>query len=103
MNDESRRLLEKGAHAIHSADVLLSAEEPDSAAGRAYYALFGEHFAKPGIVNPRFHRILLDAFESRLQADYEADTPVPAEQAAIFIDHAREFLLEANSLPPRYR
>ena len=40
MNDESRRLLEKGAHAIHSADVLLSAEEPDSAAGRAYYACF---------------------------------------------------------------
>jgi uncharacterized protein (UPF0332 family) len=60
------------------------------------HALFGEHLAKPGIVDPRFHRILLDTFESRLQADYEVDIPVPAEQAAIFIDYAREFLLEAN-------
>ena len=120
MNGESRRLLEKATHAIHAAEVLLSAEEPDSAAGRAYYAcfyvakafladrglhshkhsgvhaLFGEHFAKPGFVDPKFHRILLDAFESRLQADYGVDLPVPAEQAAMFIDHAREFLLEAN-------
>ena len=60
------------------------------------HALFGEHFAKPGFVDPKFHRILLDAFESRLQADYEVDPPVPAAQAAIFIDYARQFLLEAN-------
>ena len=70
---------------------------PDSAAGRVYYAMFyiaeallydqdlefskhsavhaayGKHFAKTGVLEPKFHRWLLDAFNTRIQTDYGFD------------------------------
>jgi len=33
-------------------------------------AAFGEHFVKPGLIEPRYGRILHDAFEARLDSDY---------------------------------
>lgn len=68
----------KAHHAIHAAEILLGEGESDAAAGRAYYAmfyissallaesglestkhsgvhaLFGEHFAKPARIDPKF-------------------------------------------------
>ena len=83
MKEQNRKLLDKAARAIHAAEVLLAAGEVDFAAGRAYYAmfyaaeallyerglrsrkhsgvhsLFGEHFAKPGLIGAKFHRWLV--------------------------------------------
>ena len=94
MKEPSRKLLDKASRSIHAAEVLLAASEVDFAAGRAYYAmfytaeallyerglrsrkhsgvhsLFGEHFAKPGLIDPKFHRWLVTAFNRRLQGDY---------------------------------
>lgn len=117
MKDATRKLLEKGKSAIHAAEVLLQANEVEFAAGRAYYAmlyvakalltehgvragrkhssvhaLFGEHFAKTGAFDSKFHRWLIDAFDQRLLGDYEIEVTITAEQVQEIIQQAREFL-----------
>lgn len=120
MRDETRKFLDKAARAIHAAETLLRDGEADFAAGRAYYAMFyvaeallserglrfrkhggvhgafGEHFARTGNLDPKFHRWLLDAFDRRLQADYGIEATVTPDEAQATIDQAREFLDQAR-------
>ncbi len=122
MSEHSARLLKKARHAIRAAEILLRESENDSAARRAYYAmfyiasallaehsleskkhsgvhaLFGEHFAKPGYIDPKFHRFLLDAFDRRIQADYGFEILISGEEVATTVDQAREFLEQAERL-----
>jgi uncharacterized protein (UPF0332 family) len=121
LKEQTRKLLDKSAHAIRAARLLLENDETDFAAGRAYYAmfyaaeallceegrrsrshsgvhsLFGEQFAKSGRLDPKFHRWLLDAFDQRLQGDYgfDATTLTPAEVERT-IEQAAEFLAAAE-------
>lgn len=116
MKEESRRLLEKAERALHAAETLMKAGDAEFAAGRAYYAMlhaaqallrekdlryrkhasvhaaYGQHFAKTGLLDPKYHRWLLDAFDERLQGDYETDVAFEPEAVSRWIDQAREFL-----------
>lgn len=120
MKPESRRLLDKAARAIHAAEILLREGDADFAAGRAYYAMFysaqallferglqfrkhgavhgafGEHLIRSGILDARFHRWLLDAFDVRIQGDYGVDAVVSPEETRAMIDQAGELLREAE-------
>ncbi len=122
MKNQSQLLLEKARHAIHAAEILLREKETDFAAGRVYYAMFytasalltehglestkhsgihaafGEHFAKQGRIDPKFHRFLLDAFDRRLQADYGFEAVITAEEVIVTIGQAREFLVHVENL-----
>jgi uncharacterized protein (UPF0332 family) len=114
------KLLEKAGRAIRAAEVLLGKGDAEFAAGRAYYAMFyvaeallnemdlrfqkhggvhgafGEHFASSGMIDAKFHRWLLDAFDRRIQADYGLDAVVTTEEADRMVEQAREFLLEGR-------
>jgi len=116
MKEETSKLLDKSARAVRAAETLLAHGDADFAAGRAYYAMFyaaeallaetgrrfrkhsgahaafGEHFAKCGILDPRFHRWLLDAFDKRLMADYTAESVITPADATVLIAQAKEFL-----------
>jgi uncharacterized protein (UPF0332 family) len=120
LSTDALKLLEKARRAIHAAETLLQHEEVEFAAGRAYYAmfytaeallsekglyshrhggvhaLFGQEFIKTGLMDAKFHRFLLDAFDRRLQADYGFDIILRAEEVAGMIEQAREFLIEAE-------
>ena len=120
MKPESRRLLDKAARAIRAAEILLREGDADFAAGRAYYAMFyaaeallferglqfrkhgavhgafGAHLVRSRILDSRFHRWLLDAFDVRIQGDYGVDAVVSLEEAHAMIEQAREFLIEAE-------
>ena len=122
MKPESRRLLDKAARAIRAAETLLREGDADFAAGRAYYAMFyaaeallferglqfrkhgavhgafGEHLVRSGILDSRFHRWLLDAFDVRIQGDYGVDAVVTLEEARAMIDQARDLLREAERI-----
>jgi uncharacterized protein (UPF0332 family) len=129
MKEGTRNLLGKAERAVQAARALLDSVGAEFAAGRAYYAMFytaeallherdqrfskhsgvhaafGKEFAKTGLLDPKFHRWLLDAFDARLQDDYDAENLVSGErveemlsQAASFLAAAREFLTE--KLPP---
>lgn len=123
MKREAEKLLEKAARAIDASRMLLASGAPEFAAGRAYYAMFytaeallaarglrfgkhsgvhaafGEHFAKTEILDPTFHRWLLDAFDKRIAGDYgvdvrfeEAEVREMQERAQTFLQAARLYL-----------
>jgi len=122
VTEEARKLLEKARRALRAAESLRKDGHDEFAAGRAYYAMlhaaqallraknlqyrkhagvhaaFGEHFAKPGVLDPKYHRWLLDAFDERLRGDYDIDVFFEPGSVARRIEQAREFLEAAERL-----
>lgn len=98
------------------AQTLLAAGGTEFAAGRAYYAMFylaeallyerdltfskhsavqaafGREFAKTGDLDPKYHRWLLAASNTRLETDYAFEVSVTHEEVEILPDQARQFL-----------
>ena len=122
MKETSEKLLEKASRAVRAAEILLQEGDLDSAAGRTYYAMFyvaeallfekglqfrkhsgvhsafGEHFAKAGLLDSKFHRWLLNASDKRIQADYGVDAVLSGDDVEVVLVQAREFLGEARRL-----
>lgn len=125
MKPDTQKLLDKASRALRAAETLLNGGDADFAAGRAYYAmfyvteallhekdlrsrkhsgvisLFGEAFAKTGVLDAKFHRWLLDAFDKRILADYGVEATLTRDDAAQMITQAREFLEAAGRLLAR--
>jgi len=113
MREETRKLILKAKRALRAAEALHDRGDADFAVGRAYYAMFylaqallnerdlhfrkhsgvhaafGEHFAKSGILDPKLHRWLLDAFDKRILGDYEVGEVVTEEDSRVVIEQAR--------------
>ena len=122
MKEETEKLLEKAARAIEAAKILLKTGSADFATGRAYYAMFyiaealllrkglsyskhsavhasfGKIYAKEGIVDPKFHRWLLDAFDQRIIGDYGVEAIITQQDVELMMDHAKEFLATAQRI-----
>jgi len=116
MNDYTRKLLDKAIDTIESSELLLDHGKVDVAAGRAYYALFyvaeallnekglqfsthgdvigayGKEFAKTKLLDQKFHRWLIEGFDTRLIGDYHVETDIEESIVANMINQAREFL-----------
>ncbi|NSW76671.1 MAG: HEPN domain-containing protein [Candidatus Atribacteria bacterium] len=123
MKEDTRKLLEKATRAVNTAKLLIEHGDLDFAVSRAYYAMFytacallfergfsfrkhsaaiaafGEHFAKAGKIDPRFHRSLINAHDLRLVGDYaigvelnQRDVESVIEEAKIFLRVAEEYL-----------
>ena len=60
------------------------------------HGAFGEHFAKMGLFDAKYHRWLLAAFEERITADYEVGESIEASKSETMIQQAREFLQETQ-------
>jgi len=115
-------LLDKARRSVRNAKMALDAGDYDFAASRAYYAMFylaeavllckgllfsshggvqsafGQHFGKTALIDPKFHRYLIDAYKTRTRSDYEARSEITEAQAAEEIAHAEEFLAAAEPL-----
>lgn len=122
MKDGTHKLLAKAERAIQAAQTLLMAQDAEFAAGRAYYAMFyvaeallyeagfafskhsavhaafGREIAKPGRLDPKFHRWLLDAYDLRLQSDYGFEAVLSLDHVATTVDRARSFLAAAREM-----
>jgi uncharacterized protein (UPF0332 family) len=121
MKKKTAQLLAKAQDAIEAAELLLGGNKNSFAGGRAYYAMFyiaeallyekglefrkhsgvhaayGKHFAKTGEIDVKFHRYLIEAFESRLEADYGVDIILSEKAVNELIQRAKEFLVAARS------
>jgi uncharacterized protein (UPF0332 family) len=115
MNDYTRKLFDKAKDTIEGAELLLEHGKIDMAAGRAYYALFytaeallnekglqfsthgdvigayGKEFSKTKLLDQKFHRWLIEGFDTRLIGDYHVDTKIEMDAVANMINQAREF------------
>jgi len=117
---EAKKLLAKASRAISAAEMLLGAADVDFAAGRAYYAMFyvaeallvekgkrfrkhsavhaayGEEFARTSVLDPQFHRWLLDASDKRILGDYGVEAALTHDDVRDLLEHARAFLRAAS-------
>ena len=121
MKNHSEKLLEKAVRTLKAAELLLSMRDAENAAGRAYYTMFyvaksllyekgfadfkkhsavhaayGEHFSKTRILDPKFHRILIETFDARLKSDYDTDPEIKTSDVEEMLEQAREFLEAAR-------
>ncbi len=116
MKEETQKLLQKASRAIHAAETLLREGEADFAVGRAYYAMFyiaeallgerglrfrkhssvhsafGERFIKTSLLDSKYHRWLIDAFDMRIKGDYGVEAVITDAEATRMIKQAHEFL-----------
>jgi len=122
MKDVPRKFLEKSEQSIAAASHLLADGYSEFAASRAYYgmfyaaqallaqrgrrfrkhggvhAAFGEAFAKTGLLDAKYHRWHLDAFDKRIKGDYGVEEVLAQGDAEVLIAQATEFLGVARSL-----
>ena len=120
MKPATEKLLKKAFRSIRAAERLLREDDVDFAASRAYYAMlyvaegllneralqfkkhggvhaaFAEQFVKTQQMDPKFHRWLIDAFDERVQGDYDIESEVDAAAVTATIQQAREFLEAAQ-------
>ena len=116
MKEETQKLLQKASRAIHAAETLLREGEADFAVGRAYYAMFyvveallgerglrfrkhssvhsafGERFIKTSLLDSKYHRWLIDAFDMRKKGDYGVEAVITDAEATRMIKQSHEFL-----------
>jgi uncharacterized protein (UPF0332 family) len=116
MSSGVKALLQKADESLRAAMLLQQEDFLDFAASRAYYAMFyaaqallldrglsfsshsaviaafGKEFAKPAILDPKFHRYLIDAQDYRNLGDYAIGPGVTSRQIEEILGWAEEFL-----------
>jgi uncharacterized protein (UPF0332 family) len=120
VTEAQTQLLALAAESLEAAKYLLEGGYPGFAASRAYYAMFyaaealldgeglafsshgavpaafGQHFARTGRLPARFHRALIQAFETRHKGDYDYADRVSSEEAGVQVGAAEEFVKAAE-------
>ena len=81
---------------FHTAQALLRARDLKYRKHSSVHAAYGEHFAKTAVLDPKYHRWLLAAFNNRLEGDYNFDAHIDANAVASTIEQAKEFLQTAR-------
>ncbi len=121
MKEYTLKLLDKAQDSIEAAEGLMNMGKAEFSAGRSYYAMFytaeallyenglefkqhgqvigayGLHFAKTKILDPKYHRWLVDGFDTRVSGDYSVDTGIDNELVADMINQAKDFLMDAKT------
>lgn len=58
---------------------------------------YGQEFAQKARLDPRFHRLLIRAFEKRQQADYLAETGLDRDEVTELLTESEAFVLAAEA------
>lgn len=119
---EVEAYLAKAHHALEVAWKLQAGGELADAAGKAYYAMFyaaqallkahgievvkhsavasmlGRHFAKTGRLDPKFHRMFLNARRVREVADYSLFEEIIESTANLTLEESQSFVSEIERL-----
>jgi len=120
MTEDQAGLLAKARDSTRGAELLARDGLYDFAVSRAYYAMFyaaeaillgeglrlsshaavisafGQRFAKSGRLPAELHHFLIDAQDSRTQGDYEIHPTQSADDAALAISRARDFIAQTE-------
>jgi len=116
MNEETRQYLLKADNALIVADELLAHGHLPDAASKTYYAMFyaakallategidvskhsavesalGYHFAKPGRIDAKLHRMFMNARKIREIADYGIFDEIVEPDASLKVEEGRKFV-----------
>lgn len=116
MTEEIKKLIEKAEHALEVAEKLMNDGYASDAASKIYYSMFyaaqallrsegidvvkhsavesalGYYFAKTGRLDPKYHRMLIDARKIREIADYDIQEEIVKPVASLKIEEGKQFL-----------
>lgn len=116
MKDEVIRYINKADHALVVAQDLMEKGHAPDAASKIYYAMFyaakallaaekidvvkhsavesafGYYFAKPGRIDARYHKMLMNARKIREIADYDIDEEIVEPVASLKLEEGRAFI-----------
>jgi len=116
MTEEVIKLIQKAEHALEVAEELIYKNYPSDAASKIYYCMFyaaqallksegievikhsavesalGYHFAKPGKIETKYHRMLIDARKIREIADYDIQEEIIEPVASLKVEQGKAFL-----------
>ena len=122
MTEEVKKLFEKAEHALEVAEELLKSGYPSDSASKIYYSMFyaaqallksegidvtkhsavesafGYYFAKPGRIDPKYQRMLIDARKIREMADYDIQEEIVEPVASLKVEEGRAFLSAIKTL-----
>ncbi len=117
MTEEVIKLIQKAEHALEVAQELIHKSYPSDAASKVYYSMFyaaqallksegievikhsavesalGYHFAKTGKIEPKYHRMLIDARKIREIADYDIQEEIVEPVATLKVEEGKAFLV----------
>ena len=77
---------------FHLVQALLSTQGMEFSSHEAVISAFGREFSKTKKLDPKFHRTLREAFDTRLTADYDIEESLDEKTAQKIIEECREFL-----------
>lgn len=116
MTEEARQFLKKADHALEVAESLLVDGYHWDAASKIYYAMFyaaqallksegidvikhsavesafGYYFAKPGRIDVKYHRMLIDARKIREIADYDIQEEIVQPAVTLKLEEGKAFI-----------
>jgi uncharacterized protein (UPF0332 family) len=122
MNEEIRLQFERAQEAIEDAQILIKEMRLAGTVARAYYAMFhaataallhynikrgshsgiiaafGEHICKQNLLDVKFHKYFREAFDLRLESDYQPVVRIDEQLAQTTLDNAIEFVNACKDL-----
>ena len=122
MNEEVIKLIEKADHALEVAEELMKIGYSSDATSKMYFAMFyaaqallksddievtkhsavesalGYHYAKQGRIDPKYHRMLIDARKLREIADYDIQEEILETTATFKFEETKAFLATIKEL-----
>lgn len=122
MKAEVLKFIERANHALEVAAVLEEDGYPADAASKTYYAMFyaaqallksegidvikhsavesalGYHFAKTGRIDPKYHKMLINARKIREVADYDIQEEIVARDALLKLEEGKAFVAAVKEL-----
>ena len=81
---------------FYAAEALLNEQELRFRKHAGVHGAFAQHFVKSGLIDKKYHRWLVAAFSKRITGDYGLESDLTAEDAAVLISQALEFLMAAK-------
>jgi uncharacterized protein (UPF0332 family) len=124
VNEEVARYLSRADRALDAAETLARAGFLPDAASRTYYAMFyaaqallksegidvtkhsaveselGYRFAKTGRIDPKYHKMLINARKIREMADYDIYEEIVEPAVSLEVQEGREFVAAIKAAIP---
>lgn len=83
---------------FYAANALLATQGLTRSKHTAVHAAFGQHFVKTGLIEPQYLRRLVDAFDARSDADYDAAFVGDPARAEAAVASAKDFVARVERL-----
>lgn len=80
---------------FYAASALLVSKGISRSKHSGVHSAFAQYFVKPGLIEPEYSRMLVNAFNVRLDSDYEVKPSIDRRLAEDMLRDARQFVKRA--------